>query len=251
MLAGLAAPVLAVQVPPLTDYPDQVWRAVLSWRSARRTRVLRTMFSPHWELIPNLAIDLILPPLMACPPLLAGRLVVLLAVLLPATGAIALSRACFGRLSLWQLGVGFVAYNAIFLIGMLNFQLAAGVALWGAAAWVAGRDHHPVRAVLTGAGFATVAFVFHMFGLLFFALLIGCAELAAIARRWPGTAERSRPGCAAWPRSGGAFLDDVSRPQPPRRQSVRRCGVAGSPDDTIGSAQSARGRREIKSEPRI
>jgi hypothetical protein len=88
--------------------------------------------------IPNLATDLILPPIMrVVPPLLAGKLVAALTVLLPTTGSIVLSRACFGRLSFWQLGAGFAAYNTLFLFGMLNFQLAVGVALWGAAAWVA------------------------------------------------------------------------------------------------------------------
>ncbi|WP_158814884.1 hypothetical protein [Methylocapsa sp. S129] len=183
LVAGLIAPILAVDVPPLADYPNHLARCFFLAFGAEDP-VLQSMFATHWDLIPNLAIDLILPPLMhIMPPLLAGKLVVALTVLLPATGTIALSRACFGRLSLWQLGAGFVSYNAMFLIGLLNFQLAVGVALWGAAAWIATSSRHPFVGALIGAGFALVAFVFHIFGFCFFALLIGCAELAAILRR--------------------------------------------------------------------
>jgi hypothetical protein len=183
MAIGLTAPILAVDVPPLADYPNHLARCFFLAFGAQDP-VLQSMFATRWDLIPNLAIDLILPPLMhVMPPLWAGKIVVALAALLPTTGAIALSRACFGRLSLWQLGAGFVAYNAMFLIGLLNFELSIGVALWGAAAWIATSSRHPALAVPIGAAFALLAFIFHLFGFCFFALLIGSAELAAIAQR--------------------------------------------------------------------
>lgn len=183
MLAALMVPLLVVDVPPLADYPNHLARAVILAFSAQDL-VLQRMFAVRWDLIPNLATDLILPPMMrVVPPLLAGKLVVALTVLLPTTGSIVLSRACFGRLSLWQLGAGFAAYNAMFLIGLLNFQIAVGVALWGAAAWVTISPRRAAVAALIGAVFALVAFVCHLFGFCFFALLISCAELAAIKRR--------------------------------------------------------------------
>lgn len=183
MLAGLTAPILAVDVPPLADYPNHLARCFFL-AFGDQDPVLQGMFSVRWELIPNLAIDLMLPPLMhVMPPLLAGKLVVALAMLLPVTGSVALSRACCGRLSLWPLGVAFVAYNSMFLIGLLNFQLGIGVALWGAAAWIALSSRRPILATLIGAAFALAAFICHLFGFFFFALLIGCAEMAAILRR--------------------------------------------------------------------
>ena len=183
MAIGLTAPILAVDVPPLADYPNHLARCFFLAFGAQDP-VLQSMFATRWDLIPNLAIDLILPPLMhVMPPLWAGKIVVALAALLPTTGAIALRRACFGRLSLWQLGAGFVAYNAMFLIGLLNFELSIGVALWGAAAWITTSSRHPALALPIGAAIALLAFIFHLFGLCFFALLIGSAELAEIFRR--------------------------------------------------------------------
>jgi len=187
MLTVLVAPILAVAVPPLADYPNHLARAViLATRDS--DPVLQRMFAVHWTLIPNLGVDLLLPPLLRIvPPLLAGRMVVALAVLLPTTGSIALGRACFGRLSLWQLCAGFAAYNTMFLIGTLNFQLSIGVALWGAAGWVALSPRRKLAATAIGVASAQVAFVCHLFGCGFFVLLVGCAELAGIWQRGLGT----------------------------------------------------------------
>jgi hypothetical protein len=123
------------------------------------------------------------------PPLVAGKLVVILTLLLPTTGAIALSFACFRRLSVWQLCSGFAAYNTMFLIGLLNFQLGVGVALWGAATWISMSRRYPVFATVVGTCFALMAFAFHVFGFCFFALLVGSSELVAMIQRRLGGIE--------------------------------------------------------------
>ena len=188
MLAILMAPILVVAVPPLSDYPDHLARCFFLAFGATDP-VMGRIFAPRWQLVPNLAIDLILPALMHVMPVLtAGRVFVALVVLLPATGIIALNVAVFRVLSLWQLGAGFVVYDMMFLSGSLNFQLASGVALWGAAAWVLVSGRHLAWATALGAVSALLAYVCHLFGFGFFAVLIGSAELAAIRRRGLGDA---------------------------------------------------------------
>src|SRR5665647_2119547 len=93
LLTALMIPILIVEVPPLTDYPNHLARAYfLAFQSVEP--VLQKMFSVHWAVIPNLAVDLILLPLMHIfPPLMAGKIVVALAIALPTTGTIALSFA--------------------------------------------------------------------------------------------------------------------------------------------------------------
>src|SRR6202047_3269412 len=95
MFAALSVPVLAAPVPPLTDYPNHLARCyVLAFGGS--DPVLRQMFSAHWQIIPNIAVDLILPRLMhVFAPLLAGRIMLAFCLLAPTTGAIALSRAYF------------------------------------------------------------------------------------------------------------------------------------------------------------
>jgi hypothetical protein len=182
MLAALTVPILAVAVPPLTDYPNHLARCyILAFGKSDPT--LSQMFSAHWQIIPNIGVDLILPALMhIVPPLIAGRITLALCVLLPTTGAIALSYAYFRQRSFWQIAAGFAAYNAVFFLGFMNFELAVGIALWGAAGWVRFREEHPSATVALGAIIATIAFFFHLVGFCFFALLIGIYELEVIFR---------------------------------------------------------------------
>jgi hypothetical protein len=183
VLVTLTLPILVVEVPPLADYPNHLARCFFL-AFGGDDPVLRGIFAVHWGVIPNLAVDLILPPLMRImPTLVAGKLVVILTVLLPTTGTIALNYACFRRLSFWPLCSGLVAYNTIFLIGLLNFQLAIGIALWGAATWICASRRYPIFAAVAGACFGLTSFVFHLFGFCFFALLIGCSELTSIFQR--------------------------------------------------------------------
>lgn len=180
MLAALTVPVLAAGVPPLTDYPNHLARCYLL-AFGQSDPVLSQMFSAHWQIIPNIAVDLLLPALMhLVSPLAAGRMVLALCLWLPTSGTVALSYAYFHRRSFWQLAAGFGAFNLLFLMGFMNFELAIGIALWGAAAWIEYREKFPGVTVALGATVATLTFFFHMFGLCFYALLIGSYELSML-----------------------------------------------------------------------
>jgi hypothetical protein len=162
MLAALLVPIITVPVPPLTDYPNHLARCYLL-AFGPSDPVLSQMFSAHWQIIPNIAVDLLLPALMhVCSPLTAGRFVLALCLLLPTSGAVALSYAYFRRRSFWQIAAGFAAFNGLFLMGFMNFELAIGVALWGAAAWIRYRERFPIATVASGAALATLTFFFHM-----------------------------------------------------------------------------------------
>jgi hypothetical protein len=189
MLTALVAPILATPVPPLTDYPNHLARCYLL-AFGQSDPVLSQMFSAHWRIIPNIAVDLLLPAMMhVFSPLTAGRIMLALCLLLPTTGTVALSYAYFRRRSFWQIAAGFAAFNALFLMGFMNFELAIGIALWGAAAWIHYREGHPAATVASGAVVATLAFFFHMFGFCFYALLIGSYELSVLV----GNDFRTRP----------------------------------------------------------
>jgi hypothetical protein len=180
LFAALAVPLLAAQVPPLTDYPNHLARCyILAF--ADSDPVLGRIFSTHWQIIPNIAMDLILPPLMhVFSPFTAGRVALSLCLFVPVSGAIALSCAYFRRRSLWQLTPGFAAFNSLFLMGFMNFEIAIGIAMWGAAAWIRYREQSPWSAIAVGLVVAPLVFFFHLMGFFFYALLVGCYELFAI-----------------------------------------------------------------------
>ena len=165
MFAGLLVPILLVEVPPLTDYPNHLARSyVLAYGQERA--ILNQMVVADWKIVPNLATDLILPPLLRfLPVLFAGRMVLALCLIIPTSGVIALSYAYFRRRSLFQMGAGLVAFNALFLLGLINFQISVGVALWGAAGRIFLSKRLPALTCATGIPIAIVVFFLHVFGL--------------------------------------------------------------------------------------
>ena len=182
--AILVAPLLTVDVPPLLDYPNHLAR-VFILASLPSDKVLALFYAAHWSVIPNLALDLIAPPLIRILPVhVVGRLLIAAALLLPAIGAIAYNTALGGRW--WSLGVGLAAFNVCLLYGFLNFEIGLGVALLLAAFWLRWRERYPARTIALSMTGALVLFTCHLMGLVFFGLLIGGAESFQIAR------ERSR-----------------------------------------------------------
>ena len=142
----LLAPLAVVDVPPLLDYPNHLARAYVLARG------LSHMYAPHWVVIPNLAVDLLLPPLISIMPVhIAGRILLAVALLLPVIGSVLYSQAVFARRSYWSIAVCLVACNGLFLLGFMNFQIAVGLAMICAAAWLRWRETHPVAALALGA----------------------------------------------------------------------------------------------------
>ena len=175
--AVLLAPLLLVDVPPLLDYPNHLARAyVLAFASA--DPVLSQMYVSRWAVIPNLAVDLLLPPLLHVLPVhVAGRVLLGVALLLPVLGCVLYARAVSGRWQPWSVASCLVAANGLFLLGFLNLQLGLGLALLCAAGWAAWRERRPVACIAFGALAAPALFFAHMMGLAFFLLLVGGHEL--------------------------------------------------------------------------
>lgn len=188
----LLAPLTLVEVPPLLDYPNHLARLFVL-AAGDTDPVLGRFYAPRWGLIPNLALDVTVPPLLRLWPVhVVGRCVAGVILLLPVLGAAAYHRALSGRLSYWPLGAVLFVYNAALLRGFLNFIIAVGIALPLAAAWVAWREKRPLIAIPLAVLGATALFFCHLIGLLFFAILIGAHELAALRTdpRWPRQAFR-------------------------------------------------------------
>ncbi len=113
----------------------------------------------------------------------AGRLLIAAALLLPLCGTIAYSTAFGG--GWWPFGAALIAYNSLLLHGFLNFTIALGLALCLAAAWLRWREHHPAPTILLATIGALILFACHLMGLVFFAFLIGGADLAHLVRQRP------------------------------------------------------------------
>ena len=92
----------------------------------------------HWEPLPNLAQDLIVPPLAQLMPLdMASKLFLVAIFGLIAGGTIWLNRVATGAWRMWPLLAFLLLYNRMFLWGFLNYLFGIGVALAGTALWLA------------------------------------------------------------------------------------------------------------------
>lgn len=138
---------------------------------------LSHIYRPHWQIIPNLATDLLLPPLLSVLPLhIAGRIILALAMLLPLCGTLIYNRAVFGRHLYWPLASALVAYNVTFLLGFLNFLFGIETAFAMAAIWVRWRQSHAFLAVLVASAGIAVVFFCHLIALPLVAALIAGYE---------------------------------------------------------------------------
>src|ERR1700732_5016053 len=111
LLVAAALPVLFVKIPFLTDYPNHLARLfILAWGD--QDRFLSTYYSVSWPIIPNLAVDMIVPPLARISGIYAaGKLFVLLIAVLTVSGTAALHFAVHRRPSAWPLVSFLFLYN--------------------------------------------------------------------------------------------------------------------------------------------
>jgi hypothetical protein len=130
---GLLFPIFAAGIPPLLDYPNHLARMDILAHGADEPALAR-MYRIDWHIVPNIGIDLIMPPLLHVLPLLtAGKIFLALAVLLPYFGIILLHKSLFRVPSYWPLCGALIVYNRLFFLGFLNFEIGVGLALIAAA----------------------------------------------------------------------------------------------------------------------
>lgn len=176
-------PVFSVAVPPLADYVNHLARMYVI-ASGGRDPHLAAFYTIDWQLIPNLAMDLIVPVFARVTDVYsAGQIFTALTVLALVTGPMAVHRAIHGRLNAFPLVAFVIVYNGIFLFGMMNYLLGVGLACWGVAAWIAVRERPVVVRLAVSAVFCLVLFVCHLYAVGLYGLAIGSWEAWAWAKR--------------------------------------------------------------------
>ena len=99
----LCLPLLLVDVPPLTDFPNHMARMDILAQLGHEP-FLTQVYHARWKVIPNLAIDSFMPWLVTVLPVyVAGRLLLALILLLDLAGVAACAAALHGRRTWWSL----------------------------------------------------------------------------------------------------------------------------------------------------
>ncbi|MGH7121414.1 MAG: hypothetical protein ACREFP_20895, partial [Acetobacteraceae bacterium] len=179
-LAAAVSPLLRVRVPALVDYPDHLARM---WILARHGTIpaLAANYQIHWRILPDLAMDLIVPPLSQVMPIdAAGRVFIGLTIVGLIGGTATLHRALHGRWAVWPLWSALFVYNAVLFWGFLNCLFGIAVALFALSGWMATRDWRPAFRIPLFSAAASVLFLLHLFAFGFYGL---CVALYEIDRR--------------------------------------------------------------------
>ncbi|HZS81859.1 MAG TPA: hypothetical protein VFA50_03260 [Stellaceae bacterium] len=171
-----ALPIALVKTPVMIDFFNHLGR-IFVIANHDRDPLLAQYYSVVWRVIPNLAMDAVVPLLARLVGIyLAGKIFVLVSMALILTGTHALHRALWGRWSLWPLVSFLFLYNWIFLYGFINYVFGIGLALWAIAAWIGGREGSASRRGVVSLFFAAALFASHLYALGLYGLAIACYE---------------------------------------------------------------------------
>src|SRR5262249_16358700 len=170
-IAGLFAVLAAVTVipiilfpwPPLADYMNHLSRMHII-ATVGSDPDLAKFYNVNWQIIPNLMMDLVVPPLQRLMNVyVAGQIYTIGSFVLIISGTLALNRQLFGRWSVLPLIAFPLLYNNVFLVGTMNYIFGMGLALWALTAWVALRERHPLIRLTVSLLFVLALFCCHLF----------------------------------------------------------------------------------------
>jgi hypothetical protein len=183
-------PVFSTVLPPLLDYPNHLARMHLLAEGGD------AFYSVQWAVLPNLAEDLIVPPLARVMPLdLAAKLFLIMIFALIAGGVIWLNRVATAGWRLWPL-LGFLfLYNRILLWGFVNYLFGLGVTFGGIALWLTLERRRWRLRVFSSLLVALACFFSHIAAFGVYALAIIGVEILPAAtelrtRQWPALGRR-------------------------------------------------------------
>jgi hypothetical protein len=181
LLCLALTPLALVHIPPLVDYPNHMARMQILADDGH-SEYLSQYYRIRWDILPNLAIDVLVPALARLVGIeTAGKLFIGVTLFLLSGGVIALHYALHRHWSWWPLTAFLFLFNSILLWGFLNYLFGLGFAIWCFAGWVAHR-HRPFWQTMPLFSVLTVLLFFsHLFAFGVYVLLLAGYE---VGERW-------------------------------------------------------------------
>jgi hypothetical protein len=193
-------PVLLYPWPPLADYINHLSRMhIIATMSSDPD--LSKFYDVNWQIIPNLMMDMIVPPLTRLMSVYAaGQVYTIASFVLIISGTLALNRQLFGRWSVLPLIAFPLLYNNVFLVGTMNYIFGMGLALWAMTAWVRLREHNPVIRLAVSLLFVLALFFCHLFAVGVYGLGLAAFETSRLVEHYRSRDNRAGlAGAKRWP----------------------------------------------------
>lgn len=180
----LALPILAMSVPWFCDLYFHMARMVVLENP--QAAYIGDWYRPDWRLVPNLAMDLIVPGLAkATGTAAATRVFVALTLILTFAGSVALHHALHRKLTWFPLLAGLFIYNWITFLGFANVLFGNALMLWAAALWFWSSERPLAFRITLGAACALILYICHLFALGLYGLVVAGAEFARLRQGTP------------------------------------------------------------------
>lgn len=162
VLTVLCLPVIAVTYHPLVDYPNHLARAYIL-HHYHDNAVYQDNYVLSREVLPNLAVDLIVPTLLHFTDwITASQLFLCSAVILFSTGCHRLGTAIRGHQNWLVIPSMFFVYNSALLYGYVNYIFGLGCFAWAFGYWLPRRHHWTIPRVAIATMLTCAAYVSHL-----------------------------------------------------------------------------------------
>ncbi len=189
-------PVILYPWPPLADYINHLSRMHIIATTGSDPD-LSKFYDVNWQIIPNLMMDMIVPPLQRLMSVYAaGQVYTIVSFLLIISGTLALNRQLFGRWSVLPLIAFPLLYNNVFLVGTMNYIFGMGLALWAMTAWVRLREHQLVIRLTVSLLFVLALFFCHLFAVGVYGLGLAAFETSRLIEQYRSRGTRASAASA-------------------------------------------------------
>jgi hypothetical protein len=180
-------PIITQPLPPIEDYLNHLARMHVIAAIGHDQNLAR-FYEIDWQIVPNLMMDMLLPPLARIMNVYAAGQVFTIATFgLILSGVFAVNRVLFGRWSALPLIACPLLYNAIFLVGIMNYLFGIGLALWALAFWLLLMERSWLLRLSVSTAFVIALFFCHLYTVGIYGI-----EVLAVAI-WLLWSDRGRP----------------------------------------------------------
>ena len=202
-IAVASIPIITHPLPPIEDYVNHLARIHVIAAIGHDLNLAR-FYEIDWQIVPNLMMDILLPPLARIMNIYAaGQVFTIATFALMLSGTLALNRVLFGRWSALPLIACPLLYNFIFLVGIMNYLFGVGLSLWALTCWLALMDRHWALRLAVSMVFVVTLFFCHLYSV----GIYGIGVLAvAVWRLWTKRARPARQQAIEFVSAGLPFL---------------------------------------------